>query len=301
MDSTAPLHLEPSCSASPPNQPNLISTGLHASVHRQHSRKRRKASHPEIIFPTRTPSLKLGSVSATLPLKPADPQPAAHLTSTSPVSCNRRPSNALLPNPTSLPVSPKLITLSTQPAFDLIVVGCGGGPCEDNLSSYFLKSHRQTWEDGFAALEAGSGMGAVSQLLSTLTASGQPYGPFWDFKLPPTSSAEDGQPRSSRSLSSHSLPIRSDVKATPLPTQRLAYPPSKLAGTIYSSLHSFCVTHAHFDHIASLVLSAGALHNAPKTVWGMPSTLEHLVKVFEGGLWPHLADYTGKLPLWLRR
>ncbi|TFK87380.1 cyclic-AMP phosphodiesterase [Polyporus arcularius HHB13444] len=50
-------------------------------------------------------------------------------------------------------------------SFDIVVVGCGGGPSENNLSSYLLKAADATWEDGIVALEAGSGIGALTRLL----------------------------------------------------------------------------------------------------------------------------------------
>lgn len=57
--------------------------------------------------------------------------------------------------------------------FDMVIVGCGGGPSEKNLSrfvpltylnplhahfaliSYFLKARNERWADGILALEAG--------------------------------------------------------------------------------------------------------------------------------------------------
>ncbi|KAI0670649.1 cyclic-AMP phosphodiesterase [Trametes maxima] len=50
--------------------------------------------------------------------------------------------------------------------FDIFVVGCGGGPFEDNLSSYLLKPKQSSWSDGIVALEAGSGLGALNRLLT---------------------------------------------------------------------------------------------------------------------------------------
>ncbi|KAI0713262.1 cyclic-AMP phosphodiesterase [Earliella scabrosa] len=52
-------------------------------------------------------------------------------------------------------------------SFDIVVVGCGGGPSEDNLSSYLLKAGNASWEDGIVALEAGSGIGAMTRLLDS--------------------------------------------------------------------------------------------------------------------------------------
>ncbi|KAI0362740.1 cyclic-AMP phosphodiesterase [Trametes cingulata] len=50
--------------------------------------------------------------------------------------------------------------------FDIFVVGSGGGPYEDNLSSYLLKPSESSWKDGIIALEAGSGLGALNRLLT---------------------------------------------------------------------------------------------------------------------------------------
>ncbi|RDB21024.1 3',5'-cyclic-nucleotide phosphodiesterase [Hypsizygus marmoreus] len=52
-----------------------------------------------------------------------------------------------------------------MPAFELVVVGSGGGPDETNLSAYLLKPYEAAWEDGILALEAGSAQGALNRLL----------------------------------------------------------------------------------------------------------------------------------------
>ncbi|EUC57092.1 cAMP phosphodiesterase class-II protein, partial [Rhizoctonia solani AG-3 Rhs1AP] len=52
-------------------------------------------------------------------------------------------------------------------SFDLVVVGCGGGHDETNLSAYLVKPRDKPWSDGILGLEAGSGYGALKQLLST--------------------------------------------------------------------------------------------------------------------------------------
>jgi len=78
-------------------------------------------------------------------------------------------------NPTRFPM----------PTFDLVVVGSGGGPFETNLSSfvpchfvlgnlwfirtvnrYLLKPCEVPWTDGIIALEAGSGIGTLYQLIN---------------------------------------------------------------------------------------------------------------------------------------
>lgn len=53
----------------------------------------------------------------------------------------------------------------TMPSFDMVVVGSGGGPDETNLSAYLFKTFRANWDEGVVALEAGSGRGALAQIL----------------------------------------------------------------------------------------------------------------------------------------
>lgn len=159
---------------------------------------------------------------------------------------------------------PQLRPLHPHPAFDLIVIGSGGGPFEDDLSSYFLKAHHSSWHLGFVALEAGSGLATISRLLQRPK---EDHHPFYDFSP-------------------------SHPSLDPPPT----------AISIYRHLTSFVISHTHLDHILSLILTAGTLapHDPPKSVWATHSTISNLIQLFQGGLWPKLADLTGELPLWLR-
>ncbi|EEB94825.1 hypothetical protein MPER_06300, partial [Moniliophthora perniciosa FA553] len=56
--------------------------------------------------------------------------------------------------------------MSPPAAFDMVVVGSGGGPDETNLSSYLLKPAKKSWEAGIIALEAGFGPEALRRLLN---------------------------------------------------------------------------------------------------------------------------------------
>lgn len=53
----------------------------------------------------------------------------------------------------------------------------------------------------------------------------------------------------------------------------------------------FVVTHAHLDHVNSLVLSAGSLKGCRKRVYGSRKVLEDLEIVFADRLWPNLASW----------
>ncbi|KAF8275201.1 cAMP phosphodiesterases class-II-domain-containing protein [Lactarius quietus] len=126
-----------------------------------------------------------------------------------------------------------------MPTFDLVVVGSGGGPFETNLSSYLLKPCEVPWTDGIIALEAGSGIGTLYQLINR------------------NATLFDG-------LSAHQ---------------------------VYSLIHCFLISHAHLDHVAGLILSAGSLQGCRKRVCAPPSALKTLETIFSDRIWPNLASW----------
>jgi len=136
----------------------------------------------------------------------------------------------------------KLALMSPPPvAFDVVVVGSGGGPDETNLSAYLVKPRSRDWEDGIIALEAGSGQGALARLL----------------------------------------------RRDPLIFQDKVYSSPE----IYSFVRCFLLTHAHMDHINSLVVSAGSLRGPRKRVFALKQTLQDLELVFTDRIWPNLASW----------
>ncbi|KAG6332397.1 hypothetical protein ID866_6691 [Astraeus odoratus] len=142
-----------------------------------------------------------------------------------------------------------------MPAFDIVVVGSGGGLDETNLSAYLLKPCSASWNDGIIALEAGSGHGALGHIL-----------------------------KRNPGLFSESPPD-ADLAKTITPS------------TVYSNVKCFLLTHAHLDHISSLVMSAGTIGGGSKCIYGSPQTLQDLETVFSGRIWPRLAGYDENNPL----
>lgn len=59
-------------------------------------------------------------------------------------------------------------TVDHGPSFDMVVIGCGGGPFETNLSAYLVKASDSNWEkDSVIGLEAGSGLGALETIMKS--------------------------------------------------------------------------------------------------------------------------------------
>ncbi|KAI5474439.1 cAMP-specific phosphodiesterase [Pseudohyphozyma bogoriensis] len=104
-----------------------------------------------------------------------------------------------------------------QCGFEMLVVGCGGGPLETNMSSYLLKPFNARWEDGCVSLEGGSGLGALSNLIESIPHS------FTDFSLQEfginyASNNGLGPSSSSATSSSPSSPTTASDKADQSPT-----------------------------------------------------------------------------------
>ncbi|KZT74247.1 hypothetical protein DAEQUDRAFT_748575 [Daedalea quercina L-15889] len=106
-----------------------------------------------------------------------------------------------------------------MPSFDMIALGCGGGPSEHNLSSYLLKPCDAHWSEGILALEAGSGIGALDKLL----------------REQPTLFESDQ--------------IQLNHGESSLCT----------AMEVYSWIRCFLVSHAHLDHISGLAFTASTV------------------------------------------
>lgn len=135
--------------------------------------------------------------------------------------------------------------------FDLVVIGSGGGPDETNLTAYLLKTADAKWEDGIIALDAGSGQGALRQLLK----------------------------QNSQLFEQHTE--NNDQDKTGMYN----------ASQIYSFVRSYLITHAHLDHINSLVISAGSLSGPRKNIYAAKAILQDLETIFSDRIWPNLASW----------
>ncbi|SNX86612.1 uncharacterized protein MEPE_05321 [Melanopsichium pennsylvanicum] len=139
-----------------------------------------------------------------------------------------------------------------QPAsFSFVCLGTGGGPLEGDCSCYLLKPADQEWQDGSIVVEGGSWLGALTDVL-------EQHGPdsaFYDFKFP---------------LTTPSAYLR--------------------AGLMASFSRAFLISHAHLDHILGLVLGSASLPGK-RAVFGLKPTLENILDMFNGKIWPKLASW----------
>ncbi|WRT66664.1 uncharacterized protein IL334_003624 [Kwoniella shivajii] len=178
--------------------------------------------------------------------------------------------------------------------WEIVVLGSGGGPLETDISGYLVKASNSTWEEGFLALEGGSGLGSLASILASTSSSSL----FPGLTFP-------------------------DNYNTPL--LQAAY--------VFSFLTCYLITHAHLDHVGSLIMLSGSVparsiehtqppHTSPTRssriqgpvsdtnanvrestsgsstpkqprphVYGTRTTLEQLSQAYQGGLWPELGSW----------
>ncbi|TYJ54479.1 hypothetical protein B9479_004899 [Cryptococcus floricola] len=165
-----------------------------------------------------------------------------------------------------------------QPAFEIVVLGSGGGPLETDCAGYLVKPYGSKWEDGVLGVEGGSGLGALATLLST---------------------------RKAKDL----FPGVVFPRGINTPLLKASY--------IFSFLSSYVITHSHMDHVLSLVMLTGSFPclapeptsaptqksdpslpslpasspKPPTTVYGTKGTLKRFSMAYKGALWPELADF----------
>ncbi|KAJ8065141.1 hypothetical protein OCU04_005854 [Sclerotinia nivalis] len=154
-------------------------------------------------------------------------------------------------------------------SLQVIVLGSGGGPLEDNCTAFLVRSIAQGWTRGSVlAVDAGVHLSAIQTLL-------QQYHP-----LPPERPhvLQDGL------LAGLELPYRSVGANT-------AHIARNLIG-------AHLITHPHIDHIAGGVVSTASPSSKPRRIAGLASTIEALKQhVFNDVIWPNLTDENGGVGL----
>ncbi|KAL3425955.1 cAMP phosphodiesterase class-II [Phlyctema vagabunda] len=149
------------------------------------------------------------------------------------------------------------------PALQVIVLGSGGGPREDNTTAFLVRSTALQWSKGSVlAVDAGVQLAAIARIL-------EPYLP-----------EDDVRP----------------AKLTGGPFEGLEIPHSSadanaayITGTL---VDTYLITHPHLDHISGFVVNTASLSGSrPKRLAGLPATiLAFKTHIFNNIIWPNLSD-----------
>ncbi|KAK3357760.1 low-affinity cAMP phosphodiesterase [Lasiosphaeria hispida] len=173
------------------------------------------------------------------------------------------------PTPTAIVTAPATATTPASPALQLIILGSGGGPIENNVTAFLVRSLAKGWgRSSIVAVDAGVHLSAILRIL------------------------EETQPPRLGETEELSLPYT--LKSGPFAGLEVPYAtPTANATHIYHTLiDTYLFTHPHLDHIAGFVINtAGLTGSRPKRIAGLPSTITALkMHVFNNVIWPNLSD-----------
>ncbi|KAK4667993.1 3',5'-cyclic-nucleotide phosphodiesterase pde1 [Podospora pseudoanserina] len=151
-----------------------------------------------------------------------------------------------------------------QPALHVIVLGSGGGPFENNVTSFLVRSVSSKWgRSSVVAFDAGVHLGAIAKIL------------------------EDTQPMT---LTQESLPHT--LTTGPFAGLEInnVSPKANALDIVQDLVETYVISHPHLDHIAGLVVNTAGMRR-PKRLAGLPVTIEGFKKhIFNNIIWPNLSD-----------
>ncbi|KAL2123429.1 hypothetical protein VTJ04DRAFT_3884 [Mycothermus thermophilus] len=154
-------------------------------------------------------------------------------------------------------------------ALHVIVLGSGGGPLENNVTAFLVRSASAGWSNGsVVAVDAGVHLGAIKTILE---------------KTQPANLGQNGGPALPHTLSTG-----------PFAGLEIPYATAD-ANTAYihkNLIDTYLITHPHLDHLAGFVINTAALGgDRPKKLAGLPSTIAAIkTHIFNNIIWPNLSD-----------
>lgn len=206
---------------------------------------------------------------------------------------------------------------SNEPAIQVICLGSGGGPSEDNVTGFLVRSTATKWsKNSVIAVDAGSHLAAITRILEK------------DFPLvsdpdPPLPSERnhDDDDRDFGSTSPGTAPQSDDESGAETPISEREAPVTittlkngAFAGLQFphasaraNALHvvrehisTYLITHPHLDHVSGFVINTAAFHNTsrPKRLAALPFTVNAIkTHIFNNVIWPNLTDEDGGVGL----
>ncbi|KAF2148459.1 hypothetical protein K461DRAFT_329976 [Myriangium duriaei CBS 260.36] len=192
-------------------------------------------------------------------------------------------------------------------AIQVICLGSGGGPSEDNVSGFLVRSAASGWIRGsMLAMDAGSHMAAITRILEQHlpaisrgdTRADSDGNLFHQQALSPQRPL-DSSPPSSPGIRP-SIPTLEPVVLDSGPFAGVPLPHASAranaAHIVRSHVATYLISHPHLDHLSGFAINTAAFHatSRPKTLAALPFTVEAIKRhIFNDVIWPNLTDEDG--------
>jgi cAMP phosphodiesterase len=199
-----------------------------------------------------------------------------------------------------------------------IIKGSGGGPSEDNVTGFLVRSTATQWsKNSVIAVDAGSHLASITRILEEdfplvsdpdppvpLARNGNGNGNGGDVESPsPGTAPSDYDSGFETPISEREVP----VTITTLIKGAFAGLPFPHASARANALHvvrehvsTYLITHPHLDHVSGFVINTAAFHNTsrPKRLAALPFTIDAIKRhIFNNVIWPNLTDEDGGVGL----
>lgn len=207
------------------------------------------------------------------------------------------------------PTSSRIGLYGHRPALQVVCLGSGGGPSEDNVTGLLVRSIASEWARGsLLAVDAGSHLAPIIRILErdfpSVSGAGEAVGEGMHGNGHTT-------PGLSKPLARASLSpgASSDTDETPKPEPvvlqsgpfaGLKFPNASARANalhiIRSFVSTYLITHPHLDHLSGFAINTAAFHatSRPKTLAALPSTVDAVkTHIFNDVIWPNLSDEDG--------
>ncbi|KAI9766930.1 MAG: 3',5'-cyclic-nucleotide phosphodiesterase pde1 [Geoglossum simile] len=215
---------------------------------------------------------------------------------------------------------------SKSPTFQVIILGSGGGPREDNVTGLLVRSVAENWAKGSVlAVDAGTHLAAIvrilesslpqSQLVESAKGSKTTHGQRSPLHRADAVISNPSFPNAlarihrtdtdvdnSRTTSAASAQRMGSMKEGPFADLELPHESARANAAFITRelVSTYLITHPHLDHISGFVVNTASFQHTsrPKRLAGLPSTI-HAIKthIFNDVIWPNLSDEDGGVGL----
>ncbi|POS88061.1 hypothetical protein EPUL_000482 [Erysiphe pulchra] len=163
-------------------------------------------------------------------------------------------------------------------ALQVIILGTGGGPFENNTTAFLVRSVAKRWSRGsLLAIDAGVHLAAISKIL-------EESGGFHKDE-----NIKDGIEASKSCGQPGPIICSGPFEGLELQHRSLKANAGYIAGAL---VDTYLITHPHLDHISGLVINSSGLTGIqPKKIAGLSSSICALkTHIFNNIIWPNLTN-----------
>ncbi|KAI4142919.1 MAG: hypothetical protein LQ340_007171 [Diploschistes diacapsis] len=178
-------------------------------------------------------------------------------------------------------------------AFQIIVLGGGGGPIEDDVVGLLVRSTATGWaKNSVLAVDAGVHLSGIVRILDD-------HLPGSNRQKPSEASSSTGGPRWGSPIPQSQTDTPKLVMTTG-PFRGLLMPSETAKANAHHLLRNFIttylITHPHLDHLSGFAINTAAFQHTtrPKKLAALPSTINAFKQhIFNDVVWPNLSDEEG--------